>query len=164
MPHGRIVFSNGHEWIFSNCELFIPCQNADHWTPDELGRHVLDMLGRINALTEWMTPWEEAKYQGLAEGDTIEDIEAWVHQQKRWRETREQAREHIPRLRRELQAHYAKTFLKIGRRDGFHCQQCRTTHDMDIDHIISLINGGTNDLNNLQLLCDSCNSSKSDRD
>lgn len=32
-----------------------------------------------------------------------------------------------------------------------------------IDHIVALANGGTNDLSNLQLLCDSCNLSKSTR-
>jgi 5-methylcytosine-specific restriction endonuclease McrA len=32
-----------------------------------------------------------------------------------------------------------------------------------IDHIVALANGGTNDLSNLQLLCDACNLTKSRR-
>jgi hypothetical protein len=54
-------------------------------------------------------------------------------------------------------------FLEIGRRDGFQCQHCNATKDLAIDHIKPLILGGSNDLDNLQILCRTCNSRKSDR-
>jgi len=66
-------------------------------------------------------------------------------------------------IRRDIQAHYDTFFVQIGRRDGFHCQHCQATVTLEIDHIIAVANGGTNDLDNLQLLCQSCNSRKSDK-
>lgn len=65
--------------------------------------------------------------------------------------------------RRELASEYDSIFLEVGRRDGFHCQRCSVTTDLTIDHVAPLIRGGTNDLDNLQILCRSCNSRKGDK-
>ena len=65
--------------------------------------------------------------------------------------------------RRELASNYDITFLSIGRRDGFHCQHCGATSDLTIDHITPLVRGGSNELDNLQFLCKSCNSRKGDK-
>ncbi len=51
-------------------------------------------------------------------------------------------------------------------RDRQQCQSCHKTAQqsvLQIDHIIPLAKGGTNDLSNLQTLCQRCNSSKGDR-
>ncbi|WP_378948333.1 HNH endonuclease [Paracoccus sp. R86501] len=56
-------------------------------------------------------------------------------------------------------------------RDGGECRSCRRSLDRIVnpevteryDHIIPLAEGGANDVTNLQLLCDGCNSSKSSR-
>ena len=48
-------------------------------------------------------------------------------------------------------------------RDKFACLQCGATHNLTIDHITPLAAGGTNDKSNLQTLCKSCNSLKSDK-
>lgn len=40
------------------------------------------------------------------------------------------------------------------------CQHCKNTENIVIDHIIPLAKGGTNNLKNLQPLCQSCNSKK----
>ena len=48
-------------------------------------------------------------------------------------------------------------------RDTNQCQSCGTQKALTIDHIIPLNLGGSNDLSNLQTLCQSCNSSKRDR-
>lgn len=66
----------------------------------------------------------------------------------------------IGKRRHEIATSYEKTFIKLGRRDGFHCANCRSTHDIHIDHITPLAHGGTSDFDNLQLLCKTCNSSK----
>jgi 5-methylcytosine-specific restriction protein A len=39
------------------------------------------------------------------------------------------------------------------------CRHC-SRPGLDVDHIIPLASGGTNDRNNLQVLCHSCHSSK----
>lgn len=40
------------------------------------------------------------------------------------------------------------------------CSRCDSTEKIVVDHIISRALGGTNDLNNLQLLCWNCNKKK----
>ncbi len=65
------------------------------------------------------------------------------------------------RKRYEITNHYTHFFVQIGRRDGFGCAVCgEPSRDLGVDHIIPLVAGGTNDLDNLQLLCRSCNSKK----
>lgn len=60
-----------------------------------------------------------------------------------------------PKLRRQV-------FL----RDGFKCQECGAMPSqnrhvfLEVDHIIPDCKGGSNDLSNLQTLCDVCNSGK----
>jgi 5-methylcytosine-specific restriction endonuclease McrA len=73
---------------------------------------------------------------------------------------RNSQRKQIERARGELSRHYAATFKAIVERDGGSCRHCQTTSNLTIDHVKALFNGGTNDLDNLQLLCRSCNSRK----
>ncbi len=59
---------------------------------------------------------------------------------------------------------YNSFFVKIGRRDGFCCKKCGSHKgDLVIDHIKPVSKEGSNDLNNLQLLCSSCNRIKSNK-
>ena len=53
-----------------------------------------------------------------------------------------------------------RIFLRLGERDGFHCQICKATTDLTVDHIVPLTKDGPNDLSNLQILCRTCNSRK----
>lgn len=48
----------------------------------------------------------------------------------------------------------------ILNRDNHKCQHCSSTQKLEIDHIIPLVQGGTNDLSNLQTLCLTCNRQK----
>ncbi|KIL36045.1 hypothetical protein SD71_10640 [Cohnella kolymensis] len=46
-------------------------------------------------------------------------------------------------------------------RDDFTCQECGQTQGLlEIDHIVPIAQGGTNELNNLQVLCMPCNRRK----
>lgn len=57
---------------------------------------------------------------------------------------------------------YAGLLVSIGRRDGFACRICgSTTKDLQIDHIKPVSAGGADEISNRQLLCPSCNASKS---
>lgn len=51
----------------------------------------------------------------------------------------------------------------IMERDGAKCRWCGETEGLALDHILPVAAGGTDDPDNLQLLCGSCNSSKGDR-
>lgn len=60
-----------------------------------------------------------------------------------------------------------KTRLNVLERDDYRCQMCgRTVEDgvkLHIDHIVPVSKGGSNDIDNLQVLCHKCNLAKHDR-
>lgn len=53
--------------------------------------------------------------------------------------------------------------VSIFERDGFECQYCGRRDDLTCDHVVPLVRGGSNDIDNLTTACRSCNSSKSDK-
>lgn len=48
----------------------------------------------------------------------------------------------------------------IFQRDGYTCLHCDAKTDLSIDHIIPVVHGGGDELENLQTLCRVCNSKK----
>ncbi len=52
---------------------------------------------------------------------------------------------------------------KVWIRNKGQCAACGSRKDLQYDYIVPLIEGGHNNLNNLQLLCKTCNQGKSDR-
>lgn len=48
----------------------------------------------------------------------------------------------------------------VYERDQNKCQKCGSVVDLTIDHIIPRLQGGSNELDNLQLLCRQCNAIK----
>ena len=51
-------------------------------------------------------------------------------------------------------------------RDGYRCLECGASNQdtsLEVDHIIPVNQGGTDELNNLQTLCMQCNRAKSNR-
>ena len=53
--------------------------------------------------------------------------------------------------------------LLVWSRDGGACVKCGATTDLHFDHVIPLSRGGGDHAENIQLLCRTCNLSKSDR-
>jgi len=56
--------------------------------------------------------------------------------------------------------------FRILERDGFRCKYCgadSSTTLLEIDHVVPVVNGGTNDDSNLVVACRECNNGKSGR-
>ena len=52
---------------------------------------------------------------------------------------------------------------EVFKRDGYRCRECGASKDetsLEIDHILPVAKGGTNDIDNLQTLCKECNRMK----
>ena len=49
-------------------------------------------------------------------------------------------------------------------RDGWKCVVCHATNDLEMDHAVALMNGGSNDLTNLYALCHTCHVEKTRMD
>lgn len=62
-------------------------------------------------------------------------------------------REAIPRLVQR----------EVWQRDGGHCVECGTKAKLCFDHIVPFSLGGSNTVRNIQLLCEGCNLTKSNR-
>jgi hypothetical protein len=65
--------------------------------------------------------------------------------------------------RRNANRRIQKAFRRIGERDGFRCRTCGLDRTLTVDHVIAVINGGTDDDDNLQILCRSHNTAKGAR-
>lgn len=50
--------------------------------------------------------------------------------------------------------------IAVMQKSGSVCSACGFGDDLHVDHILPLSRGGTNDLDNLQMLCSRCNLSK----
>lgn len=48
-------------------------------------------------------------------------------------------------------------FQILGDKYGFFCLKCKSTEKLEIDHVVPVSKQGTNDMNNLQILCMTCN-------
>jgi 5-methylcytosine-specific restriction endonuclease McrA len=54
----------------------------------------------------------------------------------------------------------ASVYRKVFERDGYKCLKCGTMERLELDHIVPITKGGASVLDNLQVLCRSCNASK----
>lgn len=71
-------------------------------------------------------------------------------------------RNSYPGIRKTANTAISKKGLreKVFEKSGHLCEICLSTDDLTIDHIISVKKGGQNDIDNLRVLCRTCNSSK----
>jgi hypothetical protein len=62
-------------------------------------------------------------------------------------------------------ANYRRIFKELLRRYKFECPKCgnKEIDELTIDHIIPVSKGGSDDVQNLQILCKPCNSRKGNR-
>lgn len=53
--------------------------------------------------------------------------------------------------------------IAVWRRDGGKCTKCGSRENLEYDHIIPISKGGGNSVRNIELLCEKCNRSKSNK-
>ena len=53
--------------------------------------------------------------------------------------------------------------IAVWRRDQGSCVKCGSRENLEYDHIIPVSKGGANTFRNIELLCQSCNRTKSDK-
>jgi 5-methylcytosine-specific restriction protein A len=93
------------------------------------------------------------------------------HWNNKWRDSN---RERYLAIKRKSQAKIHATLRKVGyvttevridiyRKHNFMCNECGSTKNRTIDHIVPISRGGKTTLDNLQLLCASCNAKKSNK-
>ncbi|MDP2498432.1 MAG: HNH endonuclease signature motif containing protein, partial [Candidatus Palauibacterales bacterium] len=82
----------------------------------------------------------------LAERVLADRLEGAGNEEFPWRRKR-----HVPEVFRE----------RVRRRDGSRCVRCGSEEELTVDHVRPFSRGGLTVPRNLQLLCKSCNSSKS---
>lgn len=52
---------------------------------------------------------------------------------------------------------------EVWRRDNAECVECSSNESLEYDHIIPVSKGGANTVRNIQLLCEKCNRTKSNK-
>lgn len=123
--------------------------------------------------------------QWLTIRDYIKQKEAILRAEREAREERERkARQEAERQAREAEENLARELLELAnvneftrlgriaipsevrrevwRRDLGQCAKCGSRVNLEYDHIVPVSKGGSNTTRNVELLCESCNRSKSD--
>jgi len=99
-------------------------------------------MARISSLKSRLTPVDSRKVSSLADASSVE---SWGSGRggRPWRRKRE----------------------AILIRDNYTCRVCGlTTKDLEVDHIINVAQGGTDDDGNLQAICVPCHKAKTARE
>ena len=88
-----------------------------------------------------------------------EQIRAWEKQQEEMEKKEKAKRKEIKKSRYISQ----KVKREVWRRDQGRCIECGSKENLEFDHIIPFIKGGSNTVRNIQLLCAKCNQKKKDK-
>ncbi|RLP68380.1 HNH endonuclease [Mycetocola reblochoni] len=72
--------------------------------------------------------------------------------------------EHLAVPGRQRKKFTHKERMTVFRRDSYRCRYCGDDEQLTVDHVVAWSRGGSDELDNLQTLCLSCNSRKGDSD
>jgi hypothetical protein len=145
--------------VYEMVETFKKCWTENQSEPDR--KHLQDYLRRNSSPYRWRSYKD---YFGSL-GRLSQRIEDYQH----GKISEEQLYERY-RPRKERTTVPLKVRYQVLKRDGERCVKCGASTKTDpaitleIDHIVPVSKGGSDDLDNLQTLCSLCNQGKKDRD
>lgn len=123
----------------------------------------------IRAQPQWQRECSSYETPDLACFRSFEDYKAaateWLQRAKKIEAGRERKKALIKQRRSQFSVARASIELALIERDGYQCRErgCSCTESLTVDHVVPLSKGGSDDLSNLQLLCQFHNSQKGDR-
>lgn len=127
------------------------------------------LIDRICSHPQWRGEFERASAVGP---DCFYGFDSFKEQALAWlvsADQKEAARHRKKELSRKRRAQFgaarASIELALIARDGYVCKEsgCSCCESLTIDHVVPLSRGGSDDLSNLQFLCQFHNSQKGDR-
>lgn len=132
------------------------------WSGDEVFWHwmIQKDLGEQERIAKLIINSEFA--DNIERGSAQKHLD-WVIEQKRRGIQKRTKQIHTRARRSQFNKEYDRLMLALIERDGYQCIECGTVEDLTIDHITPLSKGGTDNLENLRLLCRPHNSKKGDR-
>lgn len=119
-------------------KYFIPQDNGDTLVDNEIFKHRKTLGNKIWNLLRLFT--------GSGDNDDIKEFA--------------QVPDDTYLARNKFSAIRGVLFKQVAARDGEYCQICNTKQDLTLDHIIPLSRGGSNAIDNMQILCRKHNSQK----
>ena len=127
------------------CKAIMPQVAERMWFVNEPSvRQMLQAAENAGALSVEDGEWVVSKWRDFQGDDSGAD------RQRRFRERQKGARSEKVRAK------------DVFARDGNACLKCGATENLVVDHIVPLAGGGEGVIDNLQTLCRTCNSKKSD--
>lgn len=118
-------------------------------------------IEQIDENIEYMIPWrnyDSDKTEIInAVIDSLEKTREEIIQEKQRKEIK---REYVKSRRIKFGTNRDRLMIRLIERDGYVCVKCGALKNLSIDHIVPLSAGGGDSLENLQILCKSCNSRK----
>lgn len=136
-------------------------ESFNHDTPIEKMVALLDDMKGVKSMHRTLVERFNAIAKTAQEyADTIAAIEKALTASTRLIEARQ---EELYEYRRYIASRVTadpEVRKRIFTRDGYKCRACGTDKFLSIDHIIPVLENGSNDDLNLQCLCIKCNSSK----
>ena len=105
---------------------------------------------------------EKHQYSNFIEPGSLNESIAFLREVKARYEARHGQKPSRPTspARLVIAANYDAIFMRVGKRDGFHCGACSATSNLQLDHVLPVSCGGSSDDGNLQILCATCNNRK----